>query len=91
MTHRSKALADLMEALFRHEERGDRIPCVNPKSGHWWISEDREETKAAELACSSCPALAACAEYVDEHPEAAGVWAGVAYGFSGRRTSRRSA
>lgn len=74
---RSDALADLMQLIFKHQEQGGLIPCVNPKLADWWLSEDVEMQEAAALACATCPVLRDCREYVEQWPEAGGVWAGV--------------
>jgi hypothetical protein len=64
-----------MQRIFDHEERGQRIPCVNPKLSDWWLSDERELQEAAALACTTCPVLRDCRAYVEEWPESGGVWA----------------
>lgn len=73
---RLPALDRLMAEISTLAEQGRLAPCTRATIGHWWVSEVQEQLDAAALACSSCPALAACATYVREHPEPAGVWAG---------------
>lgn len=76
-TTRTDDLGRLMAHIFNHEQRGERVPCVDPRIGHRWLSDDPTQTEAAIHACRSlCPALDACAEYVAAHAEPAGVWAG---------------
>jgi Transcription factor WhiB len=65
------------------------IPCVNPKLADWWLSEDLEMQEAAALACSTCPALRNCREYVEQWPEGGGVWAGILPPRRGVRNSSR--
>lgn len=73
---RQAALMSLMQSIFRQEERGHRVPCVNPRIAHWWTSEDHEMQEAAAAACSTCPALRDCRAYVEDFTEPGGVWAG---------------
>lgn len=91
MTGRLGELDRLMSEIHREVEAGERVPCVDPQRGHWWLSEDREQAEAASHACGTCPALAACRRYIEQHPEPAGVWAGVLpRQFNRRRQSGRS-
>lgn len=53
-----------------------RPPCVRwPDAG--WIADKRSAQLEAATLCEHCPILSACRAYVDEHPEPAGVWAGM--------------
>lgn len=56
-------------------EGGQHVPCLGPE-GAWFTEDDPEIQRAAARLCRDCPALAACAQYIAEHPEPAGVWAG---------------
>ncbi|MEH3033636.1 MAG: WhiB family transcriptional regulator [Aeromicrobium erythreum] len=69
-------LHELLKHIAELEAAGRSVPCVNPIVGHYWLSEDREFQAAAVAGCQSCPALQACAAYVDRNPEPGGVWAG---------------
>jgi Transcription factor WhiB len=89
MDGRSEALSRLMQRIFEHEQSGRLIPCVNPKLADWWLSEDLEMQEAAALACSTCPALRNCREYVEQWPEGGGVWAGILPPRRGVRNSSR--
>lgn len=84
---RLTALTRLLAEVYDLESHGQPVPCVQPERGHWWISEDPELAEAASHACQTCPALAACRAYVADHPEPAGVWAGL--NTPQRRISRR--
>lgn len=77
MNARLDALERLMTSIHLEVEGGEYVPCVDPRRGHWWLSEDRELAEAASHACGVCPALLACRSYVTEHPEPTGVWAGI--------------
>ncbi|KQY58892.1 hypothetical protein ASD11_04495 [Aeromicrobium sp. Root495] len=77
MTDRTDALAVLMGSIFRLEQDGQRVPCVRPTIGHWWLADDDEMQDAAVTACLTCPALDTCRGYVALHPEDGGVWAAI--------------
>lgn len=88
MTERTDALAVLMADIFRLEESGQRVPCVRPEIGHWWLAEDQEMQAAAVAACRSCPVLDTCQRYVSDFPESGGVWAAVYPPHPGKRRGR---
>lgn len=74
---RMVALDRLLVVIADHVEHGETVPCVQPARGHWWLSRDSEEREAAARLCGGCPALHACRAYITNHPEPAGIWAGV--------------
>lgn len=74
---RLNALTRLMAVIYDHEQHGEPVPCVDPAIGHLWVSSNAVEAEAAAWRCGGCPALSTCREYVTNHPEPAGVWAGV--------------
>lgn len=84
MINRLEALDQLMTAIFGHETRGHHVPCVDPKRGHMWLSDDVELQEAAVHQCRSCPALDACRAYIEQFPENGGTWAGRAPRRQGR-------
>lgn len=73
---RADALGTLMRRLLACVGSGERVPCVVPDRGHWWLSDDPDVVEAACAACGSCPALDDCRAYIARFPETAGVWAG---------------
>lgn len=76
MTAQLDDLGHLMAGIFGHEQAGRAVPCVDPRIGHRWLSDDPDEQQAAIHACRRCPALAECASYIAAHRELTGVWAG---------------
>lgn len=68
--------ARLLAAVRRELATGLRVPCIEDPEGGWTSTDPEAALRAAEL-CESCPALVACRSYIGDHPEPAGVWAGV--------------
>ena len=76
-TDRLRAHGQLMVTLSDLLDSGATIPCVTSRHRDAWTSDDPEHAEYAAAQCLSCPALRACREYVTEHPEPVGVWAGL--------------
>ncbi|MFF0943711.1 WhiB family transcriptional regulator [Kocuria sp. CPCC 205300] len=70
------ALNRLTAVLAEHLDGGEPIPC-NGSDALDWISDQRAAQDRAATACHTCPALDACARYVLDHPEPAGVYGGM--------------
>lgn len=65
--------------LAQVAERRAEVPCVSGTAGvevEAWTSTNPADIRAAKAACRSCPLLAACAAYAEEHGEEGGVWGG---------------
>ncbi|MEE6295709.1 WhiB family transcriptional regulator [Georgenia wangjunii] len=87
---RRAALSAFLDELDRHNDAGAVIPCrggAGLEPGAWIDDDGGELSTAAAAACGACPALAACARYVEDFPEPAGIWAGVT--SKDRRNRRR--
>lgn len=68
----SRLYAELAEAI----EAGDKLPCTGPKR-HLWTSDTAADQTVAADRCWDCVAVFQCREYVQHHPERAGVFGGL--------------
>lgn len=83
---RVSAHTELMRRVTDLAEDGEHVPCLAAE-GTWFTNDDLEIQNAAARLCRDCPALAACASYITEHPEPAGAWAGTT---ENQRAKRRT-
>lgn len=72
---RAAALDHLHCTIGEHIENRDHIPCL--KDANVWLSEDLDDQEQAAEACGGCSALDECRNYVTNHAEPSGVWAGM--------------
>lgn len=86
---RARALMRLYAAIGAAVESHQPIPCRGDRMD-LWLSEREAEQEAASWRCQPCPVLAECRAYITNHPEPAGVWAGLSFADR-RQNTRRTA
>lgn len=84
---RAHALGRLQAAINDHADARETVPCHGDSSG-LWISEDVDDLHAAATKCHDCPAITACAAYVQAFPEPSGTWAGLTPRERSRKRNR---
>jgi hypothetical protein len=75
---RWEALVRLRAAAAGAIAAGRPVPCVADPEGGWTADDGDARTRAA-WRCLDCAAFLACEQYVTQHPETGGVWAGRGY------------